>query len=119
MKTSAILTALGGVLAFSAQGVLATCYGSGDHWPNKDTAAKFAYDACYNSNGMFSGQFTPGQTKSMCPRDSGLGLLFEVQNLWAGQYLDLNNDDCYTRLKNEIYGCNQGGESTVSNWRFR
>lgn len=54
----------------------------------------------------------------MCPRSGQVGLVFEVQNQWD-QTLDLNNDDCYTRLKNEIYGCDRGGESTVSKWRFR
>ncbi|KAG4273696.1 hypothetical protein FPRO04_09563 [Fusarium proliferatum] len=98
MKTYTILTALGSILAFNTQA--------------------FVWDACYGSQGMFSGQFRPGQTKSMCPRSVQVGLVFEVQNQWD-QTLDLNNDDCYTRLKNEIYGCDRGGESTVSKWRFR
>ncbi|CVK96087.1 hypothetical protein LB506_009116 [Fusarium annulatum] len=118
MKTYTILTALGSILAFNTQAVNAGCYSGGDPWPNKDQAAQFVWDACYGSQGMFSGQFRPGQTKSMCPRSGQVGLVFEVQNQWD-QTLDLNNDDCYTRLKNEIYGCDRGGESTVSKWRFR
>ncbi|KAF4340776.1 septin [Fusarium beomiforme] len=119
MKASTILTALGGMLAFNAQAVNADCYGSGDPWPNKDQAAQFVWDACYKPDGMFAGQFSPRKTKSMCPRIGSVGLLFEVENQWDGQTLDLNNDDCYTRLKNEIYGCDRGGESTKSKWRFR
>ncbi|KAH7259445.1 uncharacterized protein BKA55DRAFT_687743 [Fusarium redolens] len=118
MKTTAILTAVASMLTFSVQTADAKCYGSGDRWPDKDQAARFVWDACYGSQGMFYGQFTAGQTRWMCPRIGNVGLLFEVQNNW-NEIVDLGNDDCYTRLKNEIYGCDRGGESTVSKWRFR
>ncbi|KAG7407257.1 hypothetical protein LZL87_011166 [Fusarium oxysporum] len=80
MKTSTILTALGGMLAFNTQVV-------------KRPLA---------------------EQRSSCT----FGLVFEVENQWD-QTLDLDNNDCYTRLKNEIYGCDHGGESTISKWRFR
>ncbi|KNB14820.1 hypothetical protein FOXG_13589 [Fusarium oxysporum f. sp. lycopersici 4287] len=83
MKTSTILTALGGMLAFNAQVVNAGCYTTGDPWPNKDQAAQFVWDACYGSQGMFSGQFRPKQTKSMCPRSGQLGLVFELKTSGA------------------------------------
>ncbi|KAH7159194.1 hypothetical protein DER46DRAFT_663172 [Fusarium sp. MPI-SDFR-AT-0072] len=70
MKTSTILNALGGMLAFNTQVV-------------KRPLA---------------------EQRSSCTWD---------------QTLDLDNNDCYTRLKNEIYGCDHGGESTISKWRFR
>ncbi|KAI3391928.1 hypothetical protein diail_6630, partial [Diaporthe ilicicola] len=121
MKTSAILVALGGVLSLGVQSVAATCYGSGDSWPNTEEARNFVHDACYNNGGMFTGNFAPRQTKSMCPRSAtrSLGLLFEVQNLNTNTGFDLGDDDCYNRLNNEIFGCGNGGESTVSGWRFR
>lgn len=121
MKTSTILIALGGVLSFGVSSVSAGCYGSGDSWPNTEEARSFVQNACYNNGGMFTGWYAPRQTKSMCPRSGGksLGLLFEVQNLNTGAGFDLGDDDCYQRLTNEIFGCGNGGESTVSGWRFR
>lgn len=121
MKTSTILVALGGVLSFGVQSVSANCYGSGDSWPNMEQARAFVQDACYKQGGMFTGNFAPRQTKSMCPRSGSknLGLLFEVQNLNTNTGFDLGNDDCYKRLTNEIFGCGKGGESTVAGWRFR
>lgn len=121
MKTSTILIALGGVLSFGVQSVSANCYGSGDSWPSTEQARAFVQDACYKQGGMFTGNFAPRQTKSMCPRSGSknLGLLFEVQNLNTNTGFDLGNDDCYQRLTNEIFGCGQGGESTVAGWRFR
>ena len=121
MKTSTILAALGGVLSFGIQSVTATCYGSGDTWPNTEEARSFVHDACYNQNGMFTGGYAPSQTKSMCPRSGprSLGLVFEVQNLNSQTGFDLGDDDCYTRLTNEIFGCSMGGESRIAGWRFR
>lgn len=121
MKTSTILVALSGVLSFGVSSVSAGCYGSGDSWPNTEEARSFVQNACYNNGGMFTGWYAPRQTKSMCPRSGGksLGLLFEVQNLNTGAGFDLGDDDCYQRLTNEIFGCGNGGESTVSGWRFR
>lgn len=119
MKATKTLAALASILSFTAQGVMATCYGSGDTWRNTETARSFVEHACYANGGMFTGNFNPRQTKSMCPRDGGLGYLFEVQNLNDHQGFDLGNDDCYNRLNNEIFGCSQGGQSTVSGWRFR
>ncbi|KAL9562926.1 hypothetical protein ACKAV7_012943 [Fusarium commune] len=72
MKTSTILNALGGMLAFNTQVVKR---------PLAEQRSSF-------------------------------------ENQWD-QTLDLDNNDCYTRLKNEIYGCDHGGESTISKWRFR
>ncbi|KAH8585292.1 hypothetical protein B0O99DRAFT_696679 [Bisporella sp. PMI_857] len=118
MKIPTILAALSAILASKVQGVAATCYKSGDTWPNLETAYRFVAEACYNNGGMFTGYYSPGQTKAMCPRDGGIGLVFEVQNL-NNDGFDLGDDDCLLRLKNEILACSHGGESTVAGWRFR
>ncbi|KAF2208057.1 hypothetical protein CERZMDRAFT_91650 [Cercospora zeae-maydis SCOH1-5] len=117
MKTTSILAMLGSML--SLQGVSADCYGSGDRWPNTEEARAFVWDACHADGGMFTGYFAARQTKSMCPRSGGKGLLFEVQNMNTNTGFDLGNDDCYNRLSNEIFGCVWGGQSEVSGWRFR
>lgn len=120
MKTTMMLVTLSGMLPFGLQGVVATCYGSGDSWGSTELARSFVHSACYDNGGMFTGNFAPRQTKSMCPRNGqNLGLLFEVQNLNANTGFDLGNDDCYERLNNEIFACAKGGESTVAGWRFR
>ncbi|KAK4631959.1 hypothetical protein CLAFUW4_02591 [Fulvia fulva] len=120
MKTTAMLSAAVGILALGVQNVAAGCYG-GENWPNQEEARSFVQNACYNNGGMFTGWYAARQTKSMCPRASSnnMGLLFEVQNLNSNTGFDLGDDDCYNRLTNEIFGCGQGGESTVSGWRFR
>ncbi|KAK3956155.1 hypothetical protein QBC32DRAFT_331562 [Pseudoneurospora amorphoporcata] len=119
MKTQSILIALGSML-LAVQDVSAGCYTSGDKWPNKEEARRFVIDACNNQGGMFTGTYSKGQTKAMCPRSNGLGLLFEVQNLTPNEgQSDLNNAECTVRLENEINGCDRGGQSTISGWRFR
>ena len=125
MKTSTALIALAGIVSFNTQGAKATCYGSGDKWPSfggRDEALQFVSDACRNNNGMFTGYFDPGQTKRMCPVSTIYPYIsegFEVQNLNTRDGFDLDDTDCYNRLKNEILGCDQGGESIVAGWRFR
>ncbi|KAK3702370.1 hypothetical protein LTR37_014944 [Vermiconidia calcicola] len=71
-------------------------------------------------NGMFTGYYNSGQTKSMCPWDSyGRGDFFQVQNLNNNAGFELVDGDCVQRIQNEILGCRAGGESVVSGWRFR
>lgn len=72
-------------------------------------------------SGMFTGYYQPRQVKMMCPHSkfNNLGLVFEVENQNTEVGFDLGDDDCYERLNNEIFGCGQGGESSVAGWRFR
>lgn len=118
MKTTTVVAILGGMLPFGLQGVRAECFGSGHTWGSTEVARGFVHDACYNFGGMFTGNYDPEQTKSMCPRDGNLGYLFQVQNLNDHEGFDLGDDDCYNRLVDEIFGCSQGGQSTIAGWRF-
>lgn len=120
MKTQTLLATLFTTLLTLSDLASAKCYGSGDSWPNRDEARRFVIEACNNSGGMFTGGYERMQTKSMCPRSGGKGLLFEVQNLTPNEgSSDLSNAECTLRLENEINGCDKGGESTVNGWRFR
>ncbi|KAK6004632.1 hypothetical protein QM012_008494 [Aureobasidium pullulans] len=119
MKTTTILTTFTGLVAFGTQTATAKCFGSGQFWPNKEEARSFIHDACYKANGMFTGNYDPRQLKAMCPRSGNMGLEFVVQNLNTNTGFDLGDDDCYNRLSNEIFGCDHGGESTISGWFFR
>ncbi|SMQ53988.1 unnamed protein product [Zymoseptoria tritici ST99CH_1A5] len=117
MKAYTIITAL----AIGVTSVAATCYKSGDFWPNKEEARAFVHDACYNQGGMFTGGWAPLQTKSMCPhaKSNNLGLLFEIENQNTREGFDLKDDDCYNRLTDEIFACEHGGDSSVAGWRVR
>lgn len=141
MKATTIIAAL----SMSIFNVAEACYGSGDNWPNQEEARIFVEFACsgngyamtappwYTTNhanihllfllnrGMFTGQFGPLQTKSMCPRatSNNLGLRFEVQNLNTRDSFDLGNGDCYEKLTSQIFQCGKGGEITVAGWRFK
>ncbi|KAK4187634.1 septin [Podospora australis] len=118
MKTQSILTAFGSILLLAVQSASAGCYSSGDVWPNTESARQFVQDACFNNGGMFTGNYAAGQTKSMCPKSGGKGLLFQVQNMGGGT-ADLDNQECYNRLTNEIFGCGRGGETVFGGWRYR
>jgi hypothetical protein len=122
MKNTAILAALGGMLAFGIHGATATCYKSGYEMTtaDKNQAWGFAGDACYNNGGIFTVWFDPEQTKAMCPRTEGdIGVFFQVQNLNTNTGFDLGDDNCYLRLSNLIDGCSRGGEDIIAGWHFR
>lgn len=119
MKTTTTIAALCSVLAFSIQSVEAGCYTGGKSWPNVEEARSFVDFACRGENGMFTGEFALRQAKSMCPTSRGLGLLFTVRNDNTQEGFDLDENDCITRLENEIYGREHGGESEVAGWFFR
>jgi hypothetical protein len=42
---------------------------------------------------------------------------FTIENTNLNSALDLKDDDCVTKLHNEIYGCWYGGGSTTDGWR--
>ena len=119
MKLSA--TVLLAVIA-SAEVVAARCFFFSWEY-NKEEAKGWINDACRKKNGMFTGGFAPGQTKSMCPKSKHKfdrpNTLFQVQNQNTKESFDLNDDDCYNSLLSEIEKCHGGGESSYYGWRFR
>jgi hypothetical protein len=94
-------------------------------WFNRDEAQWHVNRACrgYDGNsGAFQGVFGPGETKYVCidcPDNRDCKLEFSIQNENYGASFDLGDDDCATKLGNEIWGCSNGGESSVSGWHFR
>ncbi|KAF2224583.1 hypothetical protein BDZ85DRAFT_104289 [Elsinoe ampelina] len=94
------------------------CYGSGEQ-SSQGVAEGWARDACSANQGMFTGWYNPPQTKAMCPRDNGLGYVFELQNLNNREGFDINDYDCINKLTELIWFCPRGGEQTVAGWRFR
>ncbi|KAK9778465.1 putative Lipoprotein [Seiridium cardinale] len=116
MKTATVLLAL-------ISTVWAGCYGSGDIFQDKANARYHAQRACegYDGNaGAFQGFFSAGQAKSVCVQGTTTQKYdMSVQNLNTGAGFDLADGDCTLRLHNEINGCDRGGQSDVSGWRFR
>jgi hypothetical protein len=118
MKISATI-ALAVISSINAEVAMARCFAWG--WGTDKAESKQWIDfACRGNGGMFTGNFAPGQTKSMCPTSKGgQNTKFEVENQNKNQGFDLGDDDCYKRLNSEIDSCNWGGESSYSGWRFR
>jgi hypothetical protein len=98
--------------------VQAGCFSGGANWDPTKNAALDIVDRICNGGGV-SGGFGAGQTKNSCQnmRDNARAQ-FEVQ--WTGGGgQDLNDDECKTRLKNEINGCGHGGETVTGGWRYK
>jgi hypothetical protein len=124
MKFSSTL-AIAALAALNAEIASARCFLVGYGYSSKDEAKGWANDACRNNGGMFTGNYAPGQKKSMCPetkynaQGNARKVKFEVTNLNNNQGFDLGDDDCYKRLVSEIDSCRWGGETTVAGWKFR
>ncbi|KAI8297743.1 hypothetical protein K4K59_003233 [Colletotrichum sp. SAR11_240] len=120
MKTVSILTVFG-VLGTNITNVSAGCYTGGDTWANKGDAVYHAGRACrgYDGNqGVFQGSFAPGEVKNLCYQYGDQKWEFQIFNLNTGAGFDLNDDDCANGLSKEIIGCDSGGQSDNSGWRF-
>ena len=123
MKATSTLATLLVLLGATITPAAANCYTSGDVWQDKAAARWHVNRACrgYDGHGgAFTGNFAPGEAKSLCVQHSNTQKYnFYVQNLNTGQGFDLKDDDCALRLENEINGCDRGGDSTIAGWRFR
>ena len=100
---------------------LAGCYTSGDSWDAERGYAEQAVGELCNSGtkgGFTETSFTSGQTKAIC-RSLKSGKKADFSIHWGGAgTIDLADFDCDLRLKNEINGCQHGGDSTTADWRF-
>jgi len=102
--------------------VSAGCFSGGVGWvDDRDGAAYHAERACRGYDGQagrFQGTFKPGESRSVCVELSGtVRADFTIANTNLNSALDLKDDDCVTKLHNEIYGCWYGGDSTTDGWR--
>ncbi|KAM0190111.1 hypothetical protein ACHAPA_010923 [Fusarium lateritium] len=102
--------------------VSAGCFSGGVGWvDDRDSAAYHAERACRGFDGQagrFQGTFKPGESRSVCVELSGtVRADFTIQNTNLNNALDLKDDDCVGKLRNEIYGCWYGGDSTTDGWR--
>jgi hypothetical protein len=112
LHKSFLITTVGATTA------LARCYvpKTGTYGNTDEKADEAVNDFCESG---LAGYFTEGQTKYRC---SWLqqNVKADIWVTWMGSGdLTLDTEDCKLRLRNEIYGCSVGGESTVSDWYFR
>ncbi|KAK6076231.1 secreted protein [Seiridium cupressi] len=118
MKARACLLALVSIPTL----VSADCYGSGDKWSSEIQLARDGVDYwCDNTvtnGGGLSGYFNEGQMKTRCQElsDSRHAVL---TSQWTGKGgLTLKDEDCKGALKQEIDGCERGGQRTTADWYY-
>lgn len=106
-------------LLTSASLVLGTCYNGGEQWGNQvDLEVNLAHDVCDNH---FSKITFNEATKSVsaCYRiDSTKMVEFRLQRVSAGGDMTISAADCWDGLQKEIVGCQYGGHSSYTNWKF-
>ncbi|KAI0528203.1 hypothetical protein F5B22DRAFT_584157 [Xylaria bambusicola] len=106
--------------AFAFSSINAKCY-SGLGWGAEKGLAEQAVDALCDPtklNSFIHDGFQQGQTKADCVQLSG-NKKADFQVNWGGQgYLNLAQEDCVLRFKNEVNGCGSGGSTTTADWTF-
>jgi hypothetical protein len=133
MQFSTILAILAPLAAVQAAAIKASpalgrrgCYqsvGAGSQWFGDEASKNVArniVDKICNAEGV-SGWFVAGQKKTHCEPASDT-TTFGFAVTWTGSEAPagpLNDEDCKLRLKNEINGCDAGGESTTAGWTFK
>ncbi|KZM26422.1 hypothetical protein ST47_g2444 [Ascochyta rabiei] len=110
------------VIIASVTSAMAGCYSGGQAWIddcNKNAFRGAVRDLC---KGTLSGYFdSPGKTKYACANSPCNGIRANFAVGWRGRSggYSLAENDCVTRLNNEIDHCDHGGESTVADWFFQ
>ncbi|KAH6721154.1 hypothetical protein DL95DRAFT_454657 [Leptodontidium sp. 2 PMI_412] len=101
-----------------------TCYGSGNLWSGDQAPAYRAgraYKGYDGIKGAFQVVFAPGENKRACinnPSGVGSHIRFEIRNLNRHTPFNLNDDDCYKKLKILIDLCKRGGVRENAGWKF-
>lgn len=111
------------VVLASATSAMAGCYTSGKPYLNdcnKDSFKGAVDDLC--DKAVLSGWFNAPRTrKTACANARCNGIKVNLEVEWRGPSggATLAVSDCKWRLKNEIDGCDKGGESVVADWFFK
>ncbi|KAL2021558.1 hypothetical protein VTK56DRAFT_7057 [Thermocarpiscus australiensis] len=99
--------------------VSAKCYGSGEEWGARDVVLNAARDTCKS---QLSGSFGPSggtaDRKAACINGNGKKLEFQIFHLQEGER-NLSPNDCFNGLQEEIVGCDRGGDSSKTDFRFK
>ncbi|KAK2774009.1 hypothetical protein FQN53_003873 [Emmonsiellopsis sp. PD_33] len=92
------------------------CYDTGERWGSqRNYAYNYASQACLNA---FQGQYAPGDRRALCYNlDSTKKVDFSLELISDNpRYIDA--EECYDGLMKEIHGCDRGGKTSYSNWKY-
>ncbi|KAH9894655.1 hypothetical protein F4778DRAFT_747777 [Xylariomycetidae sp. FL2044] len=115
------------VLSTLVPWVYAGCYTGGEKWGDQKEKALFlAEDACVTYFTVFAWAGGKGFLNNdstdhkMCyDLPDGRRLKFRIEKRPDNDIVRLNGDDCAHWLKEEIEGCEHGGEKTWSEWKVK
>lgn len=121
--------------------VSAGCYGGGEKWgSSKDLALRIAKSACEEDRGELRKLYTWGnhpeaKTGTVKVTDNNRCVKLEVDYIWDPHtddiskiiFMDNGLDDagsvpkneCYDGLQKEINGCDRGGDSSYTHWKYK
>lgn len=118
------LSTLFAIIAPAFVTVQAGCYSDRppkwDSVPDGINVANQLVDSICNSAGVSGSFSSTGETKYHCLNTGWDRIKFEFWVEWKGQGgTELDDGECKQRLKNEINGCQGGGQTTTAEWHFR
>ncbi|KAI3329287.1 hypothetical protein HD806DRAFT_482430 [Xylariaceae sp. AK1471] len=104
-------------IPFIAATALADCFSGGENWASqKAMALATAQDICNNKFSAFS--FAANQELGGCSNlDSSKKVDFILQNISDAPRTP-SAAECYDGFQKEINGCDNGGSSSYTNWKY-
>ncbi|VUC35638.1 unnamed protein product [Clonostachys rosea] len=107
------------VIAAFAATANAGCYSGGEPWGDKATALAAAEQACRESlTGTYGGSGTVNGHRHRCINANNKALNFEIWHVKGGDR-NLALAECKDGIQKEVNGCNTGGDTTYTNWRYK
>lgn len=92
------------------------CFDGGENWgADRNYAYNYATRACEEA---FVGTYRPGDIRAICYNlDSTKKVDFALE-LISKSNRDIAADECYDGLQKEIGGCDNGGSTSYTNWKY-
>lgn len=101
----------------AATSVLAGCFSGGENWASqKAMALAKAQDVCntkYSTDAWSGGQ----QLGACYDLDSGKKVDFVLEKISDG-LRNISPEECYDGFQKEINGCENGGSTSYTNWKY-
>jgi hypothetical protein len=105
------------VATILAPAASAGCFTSGATWgssSNRAKASSFLDGVCNELKGPYPATVSKGRCRN---GDENIRFNYRVKHI-SGGTLTLGKKECIDGLNKEITGCNQGGESSYTNWEY-
>lgn len=97
----------------------ATCYTSGEDWGDTAVALRHAHRVCKKHlHGEYGPGGTPSGYRGKCVNGNGKKLEFQIWHIDDGDR-QLGVAECFSGLSKEINGCDKGGDTSYTNWRYK